>query len=61
MPPLIIEEEIDVMDSGDESEGEPMSTDILEYFCYGSQSHLVVNIKEARYKISGCIKRRQLE
>ena len=29
MPPLINEEEIDVMSSGDESDSEPMPTDML--------------------------------
>ena len=29
MPPLLIKEEIDVMDSGNEPDDEPMSTDML--------------------------------
>ena len=40
---------MDAMDSGDE----PMSTDMLEYICDGSQSYLNVNSRYARYKIRG--------
>ena len=61
MPPLIIEEEMDAMDSGDESEYEPMSTDMLEDIHDGSQSRSIFNRKEARYKIRDRIKQRQLE
>ena len=45
---LIIKEEIDAMDSGDESEDEPISTDILEDICVGSKSHVNINRREAR-------------
>ena len=31
------------MDSGDDSEYEPMSTDMLEDISEGSKSHLIVN------------------
>ena len=40
MPPLISEEEMDAMDSGDESEYETISTEILEDICDGSKSRL---------------------
>ena len=43
MPPLISEKEINAMDSGDESEDKPMSTDMLEKIRDGSQSHPSVN------------------
>ena len=43
MPPLRTKEEKDTMDSGDESEDEPMSTEMLEDIHYGSQSHPSVN------------------
>ena len=49
------------MYSGDESDYEPMSTDMLEDISDGSQSHLRVNRREAHYKISDRIKQRQLE
>ena len=52
---------MDVMDSGDESDDKPMSTEMLEDICDGSQSHPNVNRTEARYKICERIKQRQLE
>ena len=50
MPPLISEEEMDAMGSGDGSDDVSMSTEMLEYICDGSQSHPNVNKIEARYK-----------
>ena len=50
------EEDMDAMDSGDESDDEPMSTDMLEYMHDGSQSHLIINRIEAQYMIRDCIK-----
>ena len=47
MPPLIREEEMDVMDSGDESDDEHMSKEMLEDIHDGSQSHPSVNRREA--------------
>ena len=47
------------MDSGDESDDEPMSTDILEDIRDGSKSPPSKNIKEARSKMRYCIKQRQ--
>ena len=61
MRPLPSKEEIYAMDSGDESDNEPMSTEMLEDIRGGSQSHLKVNSREARYKIYDRIKKRQLE
>ena len=49
------------MDSGYESDDEPMSTDILEDIRYGIQSHPNVNSREACYKICECIMQRQPE
>ena len=43
MPPLLSEEEMDTMDSGDESDHDLISTDILEDIRDGSQSHTNVN------------------
>ena len=48
MPPLISEEEMDVISSGDESDDETMFTEILEDICDVSQSHLSVNRRETR-------------
>ena len=60
MPPLISEDEMYAMDLGDEYEYEPMSTEMLEEICEGSQSHPNANRREARYKVRYCIKQRQL-
>ena len=43
MPPLLNKGEMDAMDYRNESDDEPMSTDILENIRDGSQSHLNVN------------------
>ena len=56
MPPLISEEEIDVMDSDDESDNEPISTKMLEDICDGNTSNPNVNTRKARYKIRDHIK-----
>ena len=61
MPPLIIEEEMDAMDSGDELDDEHMSTETFEDIRGGSQSHPSVTRRDARYKIRDCIKQIQLE
>ena len=49
------------MDSGDESEDEPMSTDMLEDIRDSIQYHSSVNRREERYKIFDFIKQRQSE
>ena len=49
------------MDSGDESDDEPMSTEMLEDIHDGSQYHPNVNRIETYYKIRDCIKKRQQE
>ena len=46
MQPLISEEYMDVISSGDESYYEPMSTEMLEDISDGSQSSLSVNRRE---------------
>ena len=48
------------MDSGNELDDEPMSTETLEYISDGSQSHPNVNRREARDKIRKIIKQIQL-
>ena len=52
---------MDAMDSGDESDHDPISTEMLEYIRDGSQSHPSANRIEARYKIRDHIKQRQSE
>ena len=48
MLPLLSEEEMDAMDSSNESDRDLISTDILEDICDGSQSHPNVNKRGAR-------------
>ena len=43
MPPLISKEEMNATFSGNESDAEPIYTEILEYICDGSHSHPSVN------------------
>ena len=61
MPPLLSEEEMDAMDSGYESDHDPMSTEMLEDIRFGSQSHPNVNRRESHYEIRDCINQRQSE
>ena len=51
MPPLLGKEEMDAMNSGDESDHDLISTEMLEEIHDGSQYHLHVNQREARHKI----------
>ena len=50
---------MDKMDSGDESDKYPMSTEMLEDIRDVSQSHPNVNRRESRYKICDLISRIQ--
>ena len=52
---------MDAISSGDESDSEAMSTDILEDICDGSQSHPSINGREAHYNTSDHFKQRQVE
>ena len=61
MPPLSSEEEMDAMSSGNESDAEHMSTEMLVDICDCSQSHPSINRIQVRYKIRVCIKRSQEE
>ena len=54
-------QDMDAMNSGDESDHDLMSTEMLEYIRDGSQTHPSVNRREARYKIRDRIKQRQSE
>ena len=56
MPLLLRVEETDALDSGNESDDEPMYTEMLEDILDRSQSHLNVNRREAGYKICDRIK-----
>ena len=50
---------MDLMDSGNESYDEPMSSEMLEDILGGSKSHPSLNRGEARYKIYDSIKKSQ--
>ena len=52
---------MDAMSSGNESDDEPMSTDMLEDIRDGNHSHLSINRREAYYKIRDLIKLGQPE
>ena len=52
---------MDEMSSCDDSDAEPMSTEMLEYICDGSQSHTSVNRRQSHYRIRDHIKRGQVE
>ena len=54
--PLNSEEEMDMMSSDDEFDAESMTTDMLEDIRDVSQSHPIINRREARYKIRNCFK-----
>ena len=58
MPPLLSEEDRDAMDSGDESDHDIISTEMLEHIRDGRQSHPNVNRRGARYKIHDSIRQR---
>ena len=47
------------MNSGDESDYDLISTEMLEDICYGSQTHRNVNRIGARYKVHDCIRQGQ--
>ena len=52
---------MDVMDSFDDSDDEPMPTEMLEDIPDGSKSHTSINRKESLYKIRDHIKKIQRE
>ena len=55
------EQYMDAMTSGDDSDHDLISTEMLENICDGSQTHTEVNIREARYKTRDRIRQRQSE
>ena len=52
---------MDAMDFGNESDDEPISTEMLENIFGGSPYHLNMNRRESRYKICDCVKQIQSE
>ena len=57
---MMSEQYMEDINSGDESDHDLISTDILEDIYDGNQTHLNVNRREARYKIRDRISQRQL-
>ena len=55
------EQDMDTINSGDESDHDLISEEMLEDIRDGSQTHPNVNIREARYKIRDRIRQRQPE
>ena len=55
---MMIKQDMDAINSGDESDHDLISTDMLEDIRYGSQTHPNVNIREARCKIRDSIRQR---
>ena len=53
-------ESIKIMDSGDGSDNDLISTEMLEYICDRSQTHPNISRREACYKIRDRIKQIQL-
>ena len=58
---MMSEQDMENLDSSDESDHDLISTEMLQYICDGSQTHRNVNKREARYKIRDSISQRQLE
>ena len=55
------EQDMDAINSGDESDHDLISTEMLENIHDGSQTHPNVNRRESRYKIRDRIRQRQSE
>ena len=55
------EQDMDAINSGDQSDNDLISTEMLEDIFDGSQTHPNVNRREARYKICDHIRQRQSE
>ena len=58
---MMIEQDMDAINYGDESDHDLISMEMLEDICDGSQTHPNVNRREARYKIRYRVRQRQSE
>ena len=58
---MMSEQDMENINSGDESDYDLISTQMLEDICDGSQTHPNVNRREARYKIRDRIRQRKSE
>ena len=57
----MIEQYMNAMNYGDESDRDLISTEMLEDICDGSQTHTNVNKRESHYKICDRVRQRQTE
>ena len=57
----MIKQDMGDINSGDESDHDLISTEMLEDICAGSQTHPNINRREERYKIRDRISQRQSE
>ena len=55
------EQDMDAINSGDESDNDLIYAEMLEDICDGSHTHHNVNRRKAHYKIRDSIRQRQLE
>ena len=58
---MMIEQDMEDINSGDESDYDLISTEMLEDICDGSQTHPKFNRREARYEIRHRIRQRKSE
>ena len=58
---MMSEQDMDNINSGDDSDHDLISTEMLEDIHDGSQTHPNINRREARYKIRDLIRQRQSE
>ena len=58
---MMSEQDMDAINSGDESDHYLISTEMLEDICDGSQTHPNINRREAHYKIRDLVRQRQPE
>ena len=56
---MMSEQDVDAINSGDDSDHDLISTDMLEDIRDGSQNHTSINRREARYKIHDHIRQRK--
>ena len=57
---MMSKQDMDAINSGDESDHDLISMEMLEDICDGSQTHPNINKREAHYKIRDHIRKRQL-
>ena len=53
------EQDMENLDSNEQSDHDLISTEMLEYICDVSQTHPNVNKNEARYKIRDCVRQKE--